>query len=104
MKIGYIGLGNLGTPIAENILEKGHELLVFNRTASKTKALTDKGAVACSSVQELAASCKIVFTMVADDAALKSVCGEQGLIEYLAPGSLHISMSTVLPQTVQELY
>jgi 3-hydroxyisobutyrate dehydrogenase-like beta-hydroxyacid dehydrogenase len=104
MKIGYIGLGNLGTPIAENILDKGHELLVFNRTASKTVPLVEKGAKACASVKELATECTIIFTMLADDAALKSVCGEQGLLEHLAPGSIHISMSTILPQTVQELH
>lgn len=104
MKIGFIGLGNLGTPIAENILASGHELYVFNRTHSKTKPLVDKGAIACDSIEQLAKQCTIVCTMVADDAALTSVCtGQQGLINQLKPGSIHLSMSTILPQTAKEL-
>jgi 3-hydroxyisobutyrate dehydrogenase-like beta-hydroxyacid dehydrogenase len=104
MKIGFIGLGNLGTPIAQNILESGHELYVYNRTASKTKPLTDKGAIACASIEQLAQHVTIVFTMVSDDAAITSVStGQQGLINQLAPGSTHISMSTILPQTASEL-
>lgn len=104
MKVGFIGLGNLGTPIAQNILESGHELYVYNRTHSKTKPLAEKGAIACESIEQLAKQCTTVFTMVADDAAITSVCtGQQGLINQLTPGSIHISMSTILPQTATEL-
>src|SRR5687767_3535878 len=104
MKIGFIGLGNLGTPIAENILQNGHELYVYNRTASKTKPLTDKGATACSTIKEVAAACTVIITMVSDDKALKSVSeGTDGLIKNMQPGSVHISMSTILPLTAEEL-
>jgi 3-hydroxyisobutyrate dehydrogenase-like beta-hydroxyacid dehydrogenase len=104
MKIGFIGLGNLGTPIAENILEKGNELFVYNRTASKTKTLTDKGATACASVKELTAVCDVIITMVSDDKALKSISeGPDGLIQNMQPGGVHISMSTILPLTAEEL-
>lgn len=101
MKIGFIGLGTLGTPLAQNVLEIGHELYVYNRTASKTKALADKGAKVCASVEELAKECTVVFTMVSDDAALKEVSKE--LVKHMAADSLHISMSTILPQTAAEL-
>ncbi|MES1221716.1 MAG: NAD(P)-dependent oxidoreductase [Bacteroidota bacterium] len=104
MKIGFIGLGSLGTPIAINILESGHELFVYNRTVSKTIPLAEKGAVVCESVASLAKQSGIVFTMVSDDAALKEICnGENGLLQNMAPGSIHVSMSTILPQTASDL-
>jgi 3-hydroxyisobutyrate dehydrogenase-like beta-hydroxyacid dehydrogenase len=101
MKLGFIGLGALGTPLAENLVSGGHELYVFNRTASKTKALADKGAKVCASIEALAKEVKIVFTMVSDDAALESVTGE--LLKYLPTGGIHISMTTILPQTASNL-
>lgn len=104
MKIGFIGLGNLGTPIAENLLSSGHELVVYNRTASKAKPLADKGATIAPSIEALAKACTVVCTMVADDAALTSIsAGKQGLLMNLTPGSIHISMSTILPATAAEL-
>jgi 3-hydroxyisobutyrate dehydrogenase-like beta-hydroxyacid dehydrogenase len=104
MKIGFIGLGNLGTPIAENLLASGHQLFVYNRTAAKTKPLTEKGATACATIQELTAACTVIITMVSDDKALKSVSeGPDGLIKNMQPGSVHISMSTILPLTAEEL-
>ncbi len=102
--IGFIGLGSLGTPIALNLIESGHTLHVYNRTASKAKVPSDKGAVICESISELAKKCPLVFTIVSDDAALKSICeGENGLLNNLEKESLHISMSTILPKTATEL-
>ncbi len=104
MQLGFIGLGSLGTPIAQNIIDSGHTLVVYNRTASKAQPLADKGAKIATSVAELAKACDIVFTMVADDAALKAVTtGEDGLLQHLRAGSLHISMSTILAQTAGDL-
>ena len=104
MKIGFIGLGHLGTPIAENLLQGGHQLFVYNRTASKTKPLTDKGATACPDVQSLAKECGVILSIVSDDKALKSICeGSEGLIDNMQAGALHISMSTISPQTAEEL-
>lgn len=104
MKLGFIGLGQLGTPIAENLLASGHTLHVYNRTASKAAPLAAKGAVVCESPAALARECDIVFTIVSDDAAVKAVCeGDGGLLQHLAPGGIHISMSTILPQTAADL-
>jgi 3-hydroxyisobutyrate dehydrogenase-like beta-hydroxyacid dehydrogenase len=104
MKLGFIGLGSLGTAIAENIVESGHDLFVYNRTASKTKALTDKGAIACATIQALANECTIILSIVSDDKALKSICeGADGLIANMQPASVHICLSTILPQTAEEL-
>ncbi|HVZ96068.1 MAG TPA: NAD(P)-dependent oxidoreductase [Chitinophagaceae bacterium] len=102
--IGFIGLGSLGTPIAINLIESGHRLHVYNRTSSKAEPLREKGAIVCSSIAELAQQCNIVFTMVSDDAALKSICnGEEGLFSNLSKDSLHISMSTILPRTASDI-
>lgn len=103
-EIGFIGLGSLGTPIAKNILASGHSFHVYNRTASRTKALTEKGAKLKTSIAQLAKECNIVFTIVSDDAALKEVCeGDNGLLKNLRRESIHISMSTILPQTAADL-
>jgi len=104
MQIGFIGLGSLGTPIAMNILESGHTLHVYNRTVSKAKPLADKGAIVSQSVTALAKECDIVFTIVSDDAALKEISGgANGLVKNMKPGSIHVSMSTILPRTAGEI-
>jgi 3-hydroxyisobutyrate dehydrogenase-like beta-hydroxyacid dehydrogenase len=103
-KIGFIGLGNLGTPIAMNLIDSGHALYVYNRTASKAAPLAAKGAIVCTNVALLAKECNIVFTIVSDDAALKNICeGENGLLNNLQKESIHISMSTILPKTAADL-
>jgi 3-hydroxyisobutyrate dehydrogenase-like beta-hydroxyacid dehydrogenase len=104
MQIGFIGLGNLGTPIAENILHQRQQLFVHNRTTSKAKALVDKGAIVCGSIRELASTCDIVLSMVSDDAALNHVTrGNEGIAENLKTGGAHVCMSTILPATASQL-
>lgn len=104
MKLGFIGLGNLGTPIAENLIDKGHPLIVYNRTASKAQPLADKGATVAGSVKELAAASDIVFTIVSDDAALNQITlGDDGIAANLKQGGIHVSMSTILPATSTQL-
>ena len=103
-KIGFIGLGNLGTPIAINLIESGHSVYVYNRTASKAEPLAAKGAIICDSIASLANQCYIVFTIVSDDAAIKNICeDENGLLKNLQKGSIHVSLSTILPQTASDL-
>jgi 3-hydroxyisobutyrate dehydrogenase-like beta-hydroxyacid dehydrogenase len=101
MKIGFIGLGSLGAPTAQNLLDIGHELIVFNRTTSKVLPLVQKGAIAAESIEDLAKQCTIVCSLVSDDAALFSI--SESLLKHLQHGSIHISISTILPQTAKEL-
>lgn len=104
MKTGFIGLGHLGTPIAENLLMQHQPLYVYNRTAAKAQPLADKGAVICTSVKELAALCDVVFSIVSDDAALNHITlGPDGIAANLRPGGIHISLSTILPATSTSL-
>jgi 3-hydroxyisobutyrate dehydrogenase-like beta-hydroxyacid dehydrogenase len=101
MNIGFIGLGSLGTPIAQNLLERGHSLFVYNRTASKTAALAAAGAHVCKSIEALSKEAPIIFSIVSDDAALKEVSLQ--LIRSMEKGAVHVSMSTVLGQTANDL-
>ena len=105
MQVGFIGLGNLGKPIAENLLEQHPGMLVYNRTKAKTKLLEEKGAKVCDSVKELSSACDIVFTMVSNDAAISEVTrGKNGIAANLKENGIHVSMSTILPLTSEDLF
>ena len=102
MKIGFIGLGSMGTAIATNLLESGHDVYVFNRNAARTEPLRKAGAKVAASPAQAARPAEVVFTMVADDAALASVTfGKEGIATGLQSGALHISMSTIGVATAQ---
>lgn len=98
--VGFVGLGNMGRAMAQNVLEAGHALHVFNRTAAKAEALLAQGAVWASSPRALAERTGLVITMLADDDALRAVTlGEHGILAGLPPDGIHIDMSTVFPDT-----
>lgn len=102
--LGFIGLGNMGEPIAANLLKAGHALKVYNRTASKATALASKGATVAAHHAEVATPGGIVFTMLADDRALEDVCeGEASFVARLGRGGVHVSMSTISPATARRL-
>src|ERR1700730_9306840 len=101
--IGFIGLGQLGLPMATNLLTAGYALRVYNRTASKAEALVAQGAHLASRPVDAVTTGGIVATIVWDDAALESVVMSNGFLEHLGPGGIHLSMSTVLPETSQKL-
>ncbi len=103
-KIGFVGLGAMGLPMATNLLAAGFHLTVYNRTASKAEPLVAKGAHRAARAGDVAQPGGIVVSMLADDASLKAlVTGEDALAERLAPDGIHISMSTVSPATTREL-
>ncbi len=104
MKIGFIGLGNMGAAIAANLVRAGHDVGVWNRSARKAQGLIDLGAALAQSPKAAAAGGEAVVTMLADDAALESVLsGPDGLLEGLRPGALHVSMSTISVVTAERL-
>ncbi len=95
MQVGFIGLGNMGSAMAANLLAAGHALTVHNRTLAKAQALVAKGARLARAPGD-AARGDVVITMLADDHALEHVVfGEHGLLAALAPGAIHLSMSTI---------
>lgn len=95
MKVGFIGIGNMGAGMSANLLKAGHEVTVYNRTASKMQPLVDRGARAAANVAD---ACRgdAVITMLAEDRAVESVVfSEAGILESLGKGAVHISMSTI---------
>ncbi len=95
MRVGFIGLGNMGFGMAGALLKAGHEVTVHNRTASKAQPLVDQGA---KYARQIADAChgEAVITMLADDAALEDVAfASGGVIENLGKGAIHISSSTI---------
>ena len=104
MRIGFAGLGLMGSAIAANILEGGFDLAVWNRSPGKTGELVAAGAKAAASPRALAADCDIVLTMLADDGALEAVlAGEDGLLAGLPSGALHVSLSTIAVATADSM-
>ncbi|HEY9673026.1 MAG TPA: NAD(P)-dependent oxidoreductase [Waterburya sp.] len=102
--VGFIGLGNMGLPIATNLVESGYKLQVYNRTAQKAQPLVDKGAELGKSPADVVEPGGIVISMLANDQALADVVlGENGILEKLGNGGIHISMSTISPTTAQNL-
>ena len=95
MKIGFIGLGNMGAPMAGHLLKAGHEVTAHNRTAEKAKSLIQQGARPAETVAH-ACEAEIVITMLADDSALESVSyGDKKILESLPKGCTHVSCSTI---------
>ncbi|MGW8957685.1 NAD(P)-dependent oxidoreductase [Paenibacillus sp. NPDC055715] len=101
--IGFIGLGNLGLPIATNLLNSGYALTVYNRTASKAASLVAQGAQLASRPVETVTSGGIVATILWGDASVESVVMNEGFLEKLGTGGVHISMSTISPDTSRKL-
>ena len=96
MKIAFIGLGNMGTAMARNLVRAGHELTVWNRTLAKTEPLKAGGAKVAQSAGDAAKAAEVVITMLADDAAVESaVLHAGGVLENLPRAATHISMSTI---------
>jgi 3-hydroxyisobutyrate dehydrogenase-like beta-hydroxyacid dehydrogenase len=103
MKIGFIGLGQMGSAMATNLLKAGHDVTVFNRSPDKSRSLLDLGAHEATTI---AGACKgeAVITMLADDAAAAQIAlTNDGIIGKLRKGATHISMSTISVAFSKEL-
>ena len=96
MKVGFIGLGNMGSAMARNLIKAGHTLLVYNRTRSRAEELRKQGAEVAAIPGEAASRAEAVITMLADDQAVESVVfGSEGILQSLPADSIHIGMSTI---------
>ena len=104
MKIAFLGLGNMGTPMARNLLRASHDVTVWNRTLSKAEALRTDNAKVADSVATATHGAEFVITMMADDHAVSSASVDAGgILENLAPGATHVSMSTISVALSQQL-
>src|SRR5439155_21444334 len=104
-KIAFLGLGQMGAPMATRLLQAGHELTVWNRTPDRAKPLAGAGATVARSPAEAGAGAALAITMLATPEALKDVVlgAEHGLVRALGPGQMYIDMSTVGPHTVRSI-
>lgn len=104
MKVGFIGMGRMGVPMAQNVLKGGHDVTVYNRTRDKCRPLGDAGASVAETPGELAVGADVVVTMVADPAAATEVItGSEGVLGTIDAGSTVVEMSTIGPVAVREL-
>lgn len=93
MKLAFIGAGNMGSPMARNLLHAGHQVTVYNRTRAHVEPLRQDGAAIAESAADAARDVDAIVTMLADDRAVEQAA--QRFQETLAPGAMHIGMSTI---------
>ncbi len=104
MKIGLIGLGIMGKPMAKNILKAGYDLTVFSSNKDTAAEMVAAGAKIAASAKEIGANCDVILTMLPDSPQVKSVMlGEGGVIESIKEGSTFIDMSSISPIASQEI-
>ncbi len=104
MRVGFVGLGAMGAPMAAHVLAAGHELAVWARRAQSTGALAARGAVVCATPAELAARSEVVISIITASADVEAlVLGPQGLAAGFASGAIHVDMSTIAPDTARSL-
>lgn len=99
MKVGFIGLGNMGRPMAKNVAEAGHEVVLWNRTREKAEDLAEEiGAAVADTPADAARGAEVVVTMLTGDEAVREVAfGEDSVVEGLAEGAVHACTSTIGP-------
>ncbi len=103
-RVGFIGLGRMGTPMARNILKAGFALTVYNRTSAKMQPLLDAGATGANSPKEAATGADVVITCLLDDKSMvDNLTGENGILAGLKPGGIHIGTATISPGCAEEL-
>ncbi|WP_426119579.1 NAD(P)-dependent oxidoreductase [Pseudomonas sp. DSP3-2-2] len=102
MKIGFVGLGNMGQAMATNLLKGGHEVWVWNRSPEPVQAMVALGAKAAADPAQAFGN-DVVFSMLADDHALREVLLESGLLDTLKAPLIHINMATIAVAFAEEL-
>src|SRR4051794_30101977 len=95
MKVGFIGLGQMGAGMATNLLKAGHEVTVYNRTRAKAEALVRRGAKGADTIAGACHGDAVVTMLANDDAGESVVFGEDGIPDSLSPGAVHVSSSTI---------
>ncbi len=104
-RIGFIGLGIMGKPMARNLIKEGYSLVVHNRSLGPVEELASEGATPASSPKEVAEHSDLVITMLPDSPDVDQVVtGPAGVVEGVRPGMLFVDMSTIAPATTREIY
>jgi 2-hydroxy-3-oxopropionate reductase len=104
LKVGYIGLGIMGKPMARNVMKAGYEVVVHNRSRQSVKELVEQGAIEAHSPAEVAGQVDVVFTNLPDSPDVELVAlGEEGIIEGAHEGLIFIDNSTIKPATARSI-
>src|SRR5437588_4677417 len=103
--LGFIGMGHMGSHMAQRLLDAGYQLTVYDRTRGKAKALGQQGAQVAQTAKDLAANCQVVLVCVTNDEAQQDVMfGPEGALAGIHAGSMMIDLSTVSPDASRRLY
>jgi 2-hydroxy-3-oxopropionate reductase len=104
VRVGFVGLGVMGLPMAGHLLAAGYELALWARRPASAVSLVAAGASFCETPAELAARCEVVISVITASADVEQLAiGPGGLIEGFAPGAIHVDMSTIAPDSAREL-
>jgi 2-hydroxy-3-oxopropionate reductase len=104
MKVGFVGLGAMGRPMALHLLRAGHQLAVWARRPESAAPLAAAGATGCASAAELAAQSEVVISIITASADVEALAlGPAGLAEGFRPGAIHVDMSTIAPGSARKL-
>lgn len=104
MKIGFIGLGIMGKPMAKNLIAAGHELLVYDMVKESMDTVTAAGAAPAVNAAAVAAACPVVITMLPNSPhVLEAVCGAGGVLEGAQAGTILVDMSSIAPGASREI-
>jgi 3-hydroxyisobutyrate dehydrogenase-like beta-hydroxyacid dehydrogenase len=103
LSVACLGLGRIGSGIAQSVQRAGHRLIVYNRTPEKMRSFADSGAVIARSPREAAEQADVVITcLMGDDSVFENLVGEKGILAGLRRGAIHIGMSTVTPRATTQ--
>ena len=104
MRVGFVGLGLMGLPMAGHLIAAGHEVAVWARRPASAAAIVEAGAALCATPAELAARSEVVISIITTSVDVEQLAlGPGGLIEGFAPGGIHVDMSTIAPGTARQL-
>src|SRR6267143_2126151 len=104
-RLGFIGIGNMGSRMAKRLLEHGYQVIAYNRGREAAEALAKFGTTVAGSIAELASKADVILSSLTNDDAVKTVYTDpEGVFAHVRRGSAIIEMSTVLPATSRELY
>ena len=104
-RLGFIGIGNMGSRIAKRLLEHGYQVIAYNRSRDAAEALVKYGATVADSIEVLASQADVILSSLTNDNAVKSVYTDpEGVFSHVRRGSAIIEMSTVLPATSRALF
>ena len=104
MKVGFIGLGTMGAPMARNVMKGGHSLTVYDVNQAAMKGLVAEGAAAARSPKDVAAVSEIVITMLPDGPDVeRAALGPDGILEGIRAGAIYVDMSTIDPAVTRKV-